>query len=184
MLSCPPSKQLASFMGVVDGWTPVSDFMRVTPYSDDWASVSAALRDGAAAYHAKFGRPAVLVIDGADLIAKNDEKFFGKLQGFAKTCADERHLRVVFVFSDGVALPLLQKSSAYSRCAPPLEVGDVSDSVAVGYLVQRDVPKDRATQAVRQLTGGRFYLLSMVAGWKGPDLDSLRDALDNNVARK
>ncbi len=164
-------------------WTAVSVCLGVFPFPDDWASVSAALAAGAAKYHSSRGKPAVVVIDGADLIAKTDKTFFSKLQGFAKTCADEGHLRVVFVFSDGVTLPMLQASSAYSRCAPPLEVGDVDDDVAVQYLVDRGLTPEDAVAAVQHVAGGRFYLLTMVAESTEP-LDALREALDSMVAKK
>jgi hypothetical protein len=42
-----------------------------------------------------------------DLVAKKDAVFFSDLQDFAKACADNGNLRVVFIFSDGNALPLL-----------------------------------------------------------------------------
>ena len=78
--------------------------------------MSRLLRDAATAYTLRHGRAPTLVLDAMDLVAKKDPAFFSEVQDFAKACADGRILRVVFVFSDGDALPLLLSSSAESRC--------------------------------------------------------------------
>jgi hypothetical protein len=44
--------------------------------------------------------------------------------------------------------------------AEPFEVGDVGDAEAVDLLVSRRFHKDVATELVRDVTGGRFKLLS------------------------
>ena len=92
------------------------------------------LAAAAANFKSKHGRPAVLVIDAADRLAKEYPAFLGTLQDFAKDCADSKTLRVVFVSSDGAALPLLMARSARSRMARPYEVGEVSDDQAVVHL--------------------------------------------------
>ena len=126
--------------------------------------VRQALLNTATAYKKKHNRPIVLVIDAADRIAKDNPKFFGILQDFAKDCADQGLLRVVFVSSEGVALPLLQSSSAWSRSLPPIEVGEITDDQAVAYLVKRGVEEENAQDAVKNITGGRFSMLVEHAG--------------------
>jgi len=107
------------------------------------------------------------VLDAMDLVAKSDPAFFAQVQEFAKACADAGVLRVVFVFSDGSALPLLLSSSAKSRCGRDqvLEVGDISLEEAVAYI-KGTFPASRyaqdeaqAWELVRTVTGGRFPLL-------------------------
>ncbi len=107
----------------------------------------------------KHKRPLVLVIDAADRVAKENPKFFFILQNFAKDCADKGILRVVFVSSEGVALPMLQSPSAWSRALRPIEVGEISDDDAVKYMELRGVWHDVALDAVKNITGGRFSLL-------------------------
>ena len=104
-------------------------------------------------------KPAVLVIDGADLIAKKNESFFATLQDFAKLGADMGVLRVVFISSDGVALNILQSRSAISRAAPVLEICEIDDSSAIEYLHKAGVDMPRAELAVSDVTGGSFALM-------------------------
>eukprot|EP00732_Lithocolla_globosa_P002774 Lithocolla_globosa_v1_NODE_1945_length_2247_cov_4.583485.p1 type:complete len:419 gc:universal NODE_1945_length_2247_cov_4.583485:393-1649(+) len=131
-----------------------------------WNLLEEELITTAEKFKSKHGRPPVLVIDGADLIAKHDPTFFVRLQNFAKSSADRGKLRVVFVASEGHALPLLLESSAKSRLEV-YEVGDVSDKQAVEFLVEHDIPEDRANDAVKTITGGRFSLLQeYVRGFK------------------
>ena len=133
------------------------------PLASYWP-VQQALLNTATAYKKKHNRPIVLVIDAADRIAKDNRKFFGILQDFAKDCADQGLLRVVFVSSEGVALPLLQSSSAWSRSLRPIEVGEITDDQAVAYLVKRGVDEGNAQAAVKNITGGRFSMLVEHAG--------------------
>jgi hypothetical protein len=129
-----------------------------------WMKVKHALEATADAYKAKHGRPMTLVIDAADLVAKESETFFGRLQEFAKKCADKKTMSVVFVSSEGVVLPLLMRASSWSRAHDPFEVGDIPDADAVAYLVKRGVPRDRAENAVGTITGGRLALLIRYVG--------------------
>lgn len=80
-----------------------------------WSRLSRVLTAAAARYKVKHGTAPTLVLDAMDLVAKDDPAFFLVLQNFAKASADAGTLRVVFVFSDGAALPLLLSSSADLR---------------------------------------------------------------------
>jgi hypothetical protein len=125
-----------------------------------WGVLYAQLQVAAAAYQARHGRPAVLVLDAADYVAKLQPELFHSLQSFAKECADGGALRMVLVSSEGVALPLMRASSAWSRLLkPPYEVPDLLDAQAVQYLVGRGLAQGEAEEAVRTTTGGRFALL-------------------------
>jgi hypothetical protein len=96
-----------------------------------------------------------------DRVAKDDAKLFQHIQGFAKDCADEGVLLVVFVFSDGTALPLLESNSAVSRADDSLEVDDLTDAEAIAYLDSTlHVPHERAKEMVQSITGGRLSLLN------------------------
>jgi hypothetical protein len=124
-----------------------------------WRVLAPVLKAAAARFRARHGRPAVLVLDAMDLVAKEDPKFFTEVQNFAKEYADKGTLRVVLVFSDGRALPLLQGNSARTRAVMPLEVGDISDKEALTFLKALEVDAVRAEALVREVAGGRFSLL-------------------------
>jgi hypothetical protein len=107
----------------------------------------------------------VLVVDAVDRLAKGDAPLLHVLQEFAKDSADRGSLRIVFVSSEGHALPLLQSASAWSRALkPPYEVGDVEDEQAILFLVGEGVDRERAEEAVGSITGGRFSLMRDFVG--------------------
>ncbi len=84
------------------------------------------LLEAAAKYKQKHGRPMVLVIDSVDVLAQKSPDFLGTIQDFAKNCADLGTLRIVFITSDGSALPLLVSRSAWSRAQKPAyEIGEI-----------------------------------------------------------
>jgi hypothetical protein len=128
-----------------------------------WPLLRRALEAAATRFYAKHARPAVLVIDAADFVAKTDPHFLLDLQNFAKVGADMGTLRVVFVSSEGAVLPLMRASSSWSRALLPYEVRDVDDAQAVGYLISRGMALSVAEEAVRTIAGGRFALLLYVA---------------------
>jgi hypothetical protein len=88
----------------------------------------------------------VLVIDAADFVAKKNTKLFLDLQNFAKVCADMGMLRVVYVSSEGIVLPLLRASSSWSRALLPYEVQDIDDARAVDYLINRGMARPVAEE--------------------------------------
>jgi hypothetical protein len=148
-----------------------------------WSLLSRMLRKAASLYHVKHGKAPTLVLDAMDLVAKSDPAFFAQVQDFAKACADAGVLRVVFVFSDGSALPLLLSSSAETRCDTDqiCEVGDISDAEAEAYVVRcfGRTPK-QAAELVRTVTGGRFPLLQTY-GKSARPLADIRRELDNRT---
>ena len=128
-----------------------------------WSAMTPWLLKAAKAYKTKHGRPAVLVLDAADFIAKEDPPLFMKLLEFAKAASDAGTLRVVFGSSEGHVLPLLEKVSARSRALEPYEIGDLSDADAVEFVVKRGVPPDQARELVSTVAGGRFSTLGSLA---------------------
>jgi hypothetical protein len=146
-------------------WDPFGAVRRFLSGSEEsvasWEPLKEALEKVAFAFLQRHKRPLVLIIDAADLIAEDDPSFFRHLQGFAKAGAGKGTMRVVFVCSESAALSLLQSNSAWR--AKPYEIGDVIDSLAIDYLVRRNVPADRATNAVATVTGGRYTLLTQYA---------------------
>ena len=117
------------------------------------------LKEVGAAYAAEYGRPPVLVVDGADILHKTDPQFLTHLQTLAKTCADNNSLLVVFVMSEKAAFNMLQSHSHASR-SKVFVVGDVEDNEAVKFLVSKGIDEKNATAAVARITGGRFALLN------------------------
>lgn len=162
----------------------------VVPTSRDepratWSLLSEFLVKAALRYKARHGVAPTLVLDAMDLVAKDlDAGFFFVLQDFAKACADGALLRVVFVFSDGRALPMLQSSSASSRTERVYEVGDISDQDAVAYVRAhfggiRD--EAQAQELVHTIAGGRFNLLRILGSSAVP-VASIRRELNSKTA--
>ena len=128
-------------------------------YDALWSQLEDKLLDAGAAYLAKYGRPPVLVVDGADVLYKENPKFLTKLQTLAKNAADANTLRVVFVMSEKAAFEMLQSHSHSSR-SKIFVVGDIDDNEAVKFLVANGVDEKNAQDAVARITGGRFALLN------------------------
>ena len=128
-------------------------------YDALWSQLEDKLLDAGAAYLAKYRRPPVLVVDGADVLYKENPKFLTKLQTLAKNAADANALRVVFVMSEKAAFEMLQSHSHASR-SEVFVVGDIDDNEAVEFLVSSGVDEKNAQDAVARITGGRFALLN------------------------
>ena len=155
------------------------------PYST-WILVSSMLIKVGTKFRTKYNRPMVLVIDSADVLAKTNPQFLGTIQDFAKNCADMGILRVVFVSSDGSALPLLMSRSAWSRAEKPaFEIGEISDDEAVVFLVKAGVAEDEARLAVANVTGGLFALLNnyISAHKAGKNYDEIVETLDTKTSK-
>ena len=148
-----------------------------------WSELSKHLQKAAILYKARHGVAPTLVLDAMDLVAKEDPAFFAVVQNFAKATADGGLLRVVFVFGDGHALPLLLSSSASTRLVT-YEIGDIADEDAIAYLQSR-YGETRNTAQTRELvetiTGGRFPLLQSYGASSTP-LAAVRDELCRDTA--
>ena len=144
-----------------------------------WQALEPCLVRAAELYASKHGVPPVLVLDGMDLVAKEDPAFFVTMQNFAKKCADMGTLSVMLVFSNGRALPLLRSSSAFTRAGVICEVGDISDEEARSFLSNMYSVKDvdRVAALVDQIAGGRFPLL-IKCGLSSNSLDAISRELD------
>ena len=146
-----------------------------------WQKLEPCIFRAAVLYASKHKAPAVLVLDGMDLVAKKDPEFFLVIQDFAKKCADTGVLSIVLVFSEGRALPLLQSSSAITRAGVIYEVGDISDQDAEKWLRKEyNVEATRAAALVAQVAGGRFPLLRM-CGSSSKSVDAISKELDIKV---
>ena len=145
------------------------------------------LVDAAAKFKAKHGRPMVLIIDSADRLAKQCPAFLELLQDFAKKRADEGNLRIVFISSDGSALPLMMARSSWSRAKkPPFEIGEIPDDQAVEYLMKKGIREDEAKLAVANLTGGLFVSLNdfATASLKGMTYEQLAEQRDRALRKR
>jgi hypothetical protein len=147
-----------------------------------WNVLRLSILRAAKRYLDAHGEPPTLVLDGMDLVARRDVDFFLELQDFAKLCADKGILRLVFVFSDGRALPLLQASSAFTRARAVYEVCDIDDAEAVAWLqAEYQLDGARAKDIVASIAGGRFPLLRQCADSRGT-LEEMREVLDTKTA--
>jgi hypothetical protein len=152
--------------------------------SATWARASFVIQGAAIKFVNKHKRPAVLIIDGAERLAQKNPEFLAKLQRFAKDRTDEGSLRMVFVSSDGSVLEQLQSRSAWSRARDPFEVCDISDKEAVEFLKGQGVEQEKAEEAVRDITGGRFELLrKFVESWAANGTESTRQELYDKIRK-
>lgn len=126
-------------------------------------------------YKQYYGKIPILVIDGVDLLAKNEPEACASLVIQSKILANEGLLKVVLVSSEGTIMPILDRLSAMNR-GLIYEVGDVSYEKAHNYLTLNGIPKDVATELVKSI-GGRLVhlessivLMRMSAGWRDEDV--------------
>ena len=121
------------------------------------AEVFSVIEEGGLLYKKKEKKVPVLIIDGADIIAKNDmELFFGLLE-WAKKCANEDTVLVVMGSSDGHVLRTVDKHSCKSRAAPLVEVEDFPKFNDLKDLFdRRGVPREVAEYLFNEITGGRL----------------------------
>ena len=146
-----------------------------------WQALEPCILKAAELYTTKHGVPPVLVLDGMDLVAKEDPAFFLKMQDFAKKSADMGTLNVMFVISNGHALPLLQSSSAITRAGVIYEVGDISDEEATKWLIKEYAVNDtKAAALVHQIAGGCFPLLTM-CGISKKSVGAISEELDTKT---
>lgn len=80
-----------------------------------WKFLEPVLRKALLQYKRDESKPAVLIFDNVNQYAKENQQLLAVLQLFAKECADQRLARIIFVGSESLALPIFQKTSAYSR---------------------------------------------------------------------
>ena len=89
------------------------------------AQVFSIIEEGGLLYKKTYGNKVpVLIIDGADIVAKNNRKLFDGLLEWAKKCANEDSVLVVMGSSDGHVLRYVDKQACKSRAAPFVEVTD------------------------------------------------------------
>ena len=154
-------RQPSAFVLRIKRWVDGVTYQKIgEPTPDDLGkALFAKLKVAGAAYLAKYGRPPVLVVDGADVLYKKNPEFLTDLQTLAKNAADANTLRVVFVMSEKAAFEMLQSHSHASR-SEVFVVGDIDDNEAVEFLVSSGVDEKNAQDAVARITGGRFALLN------------------------
>ncbi|RHZ60327.1 hypothetical protein Glove_355g68 [Diversispora epigaea] len=153
------TKELANHLDSHKGFTWYIKPVENSKYPT-WNLLKAQLVNMSYYYEEKYKRPVVLVLDQVDRIAKKDSEFLGILQDFAKDCADNYSLVIIFVASEGLVSRLLQSRSAWSRASISFEVGDIPDEEAVKFLQNFAIDPKIAERVVKYLTGGRFALLN------------------------
>ena len=99
----------------------------ILPQNDEitaLAQVFSIIEEGGLLYKKTYCKVPVLIIDGADIVAKNNRKLFDGLLEWAKKCANEDSVLVVMGSSDGHVLRYVDKQACKSRAAPFVEVTD------------------------------------------------------------
>ena len=110
-------------------------------------------------YHEDYDTVPVLIIDGTDIVAKNNKKLFDALVEWAKRCANDDSLLIVLGSSDGHVLRYLDRQSCKSRSAPFIEVTDffTLDEELEDLFIRKGVKdKDDQKYLFDNVTGGRL----------------------------
>jgi len=129
---------------------------------------------GALSYNAKTGKIATLVLDNVNKLPQN---LLVQLQELAKNAADRREYVVVFVTSEGSAVPVLLAQSAKSRMFQ-LVVPDLFEAEAKMMLEKKYKPDDVAF-IYENLTGGRLAHITRFFG--KATLDEATSAMVSDV---
>jgi hypothetical protein len=139
----------------------------MTSKQDDfviWRRICPLLATAVLMYEKKYRKPVVLIFDNINFYAKYNPKLLERMQLFAKDCADARHARIIFVGSESLAIPIFQKTSAFSRSTLfTSQLLDITDAEAAVYLmVKYNLPMFRSRALVKLVAGGRFSVLNKI----------------------
>ena len=137
---------------------------------DALALVLPAIAEGGREYKNKhkLNHIPVLFIDGVDILAKQDKMLYLNLVDWAKKCANEDSLRIVFVCSDSHVL-VLDQQSFKSRLDTLIEIGDVGKNKAIEELMvnKYGVDNDLAEQIYEIVDGRLTDIHKFVSQWRG-----------------
>ncbi|KAI0239630.1 hypothetical protein LSAT2_009639 [Lamellibrachia satsuma] len=136
------------------------------------------IEESAFVYSKRFGRPAVIVVDGIDRLTRNMPEAVDKLLEKAKLWSDTNTVKMVFVSnSESVDRRMQKCPSCWSRAAAPIHIGDLSDADATSFLQRAkhlesiagdaDLTSCMADSYAREtvrLVGGRIHQLIAVKG--------------------
>ena len=120
----------------------------------------------------------VIVIDGVDLLAKQDGRTLHRLLTHAKVLANSDLLKVALVNSEGNVVPVLNKHSYMNR-SNILEIGDISDQQAMEYWLQRDVPVSISKEVVNYVGGRLETCVTALANENKINQDSMKHIREN-----
>ena len=120
----------------------------------------------------KYGRPVVIVIDGANVLTDHFPGALEKLQEKAKLWADTNICKVVFVSNEEETEYILQKSSScWSRAGAPVHVGSLDQSESIDYLTNKTdhgqhqnssgISKEQALDIYSKV-GGKVHTLTLI----------------------
>nr|CAG8569419.1 11351_t:CDS:2 [Entrophospora candida] len=140
----------------------------------NWNLLSMQLLNTARNYMKKYKRPIVLILDQVDRIAMNDQKFIEILQDFAKVCADEGSLIVVFIASEGL-VPQIMRSRSSRESDKGLDLLDSEE-------LESDESDTGSSSAVTEAVGGIPDEMSDASGKKRKTGETLHKI--QNVARE
>lgn len=81
---------------------------------------------------------------------------------FARTCANEENLIIVFISSDGAVLPAVKNLSACANRGWYIQIGDLDKGTSIKYLTDHGIP-DCVSKEVHEYVGGRIVDLQECA---------------------
>lgn len=101
-----------------------------------------------------------LVIDGADIL--DPTVAFVSLVDQAKSLSNSDLLKVIFVSSEGIVIPLLEFTSSKTRAATTVEIVDIMDKDAV-LLLSKVMPLKLAQDLMAVIGGRLCHLLLAIS---------------------
>ena len=138
---------------------------------DSLALILPVIADGGKLYKEEHNRCIpVLFIDGVDILAKQkdpaDQKLYTNLVDWAKKCANEDSLRIVFVCSDSHVLALDQQSFK-SRLDDLIEIDDVDETEAMELMEDKYGFSRNLARSICEIIGGRLAdIHKVVSIWR------------------
>lgn len=146
------------------------------------------MQDAAKQFQKKYGRPMVLILDGANYLASDVPEVVKELQYIAAQGAIDKTLRVIFVSEAGSLLPILMedtKSYLWKR-AKCIEIGEISDTEAISYLVKNGIEQEKAHKIVENITGGliislRSYVFERTCSHTTMTFEQILEQADNHL---
>ena len=101
-----------------------------------------------------------LVIDSTNNIVKEKPEMFKALLKKGKSLVNNKVMNVVFVSSEGNAIPALKAVSERSQCARVFHVPDIGEEEAVDILIQNKCEESLAKE-IAKLCDGWLILVSL-----------------------
>ena len=147
---------------------------------DALAYVITAIASGCRKYKDKHGHVPTLFIDGAEILADQNNQLFESLVMWAIKCANDNVLQIVLVSSDSHILHALDVHSIKCRLDNLIEIEDVPEEATVKLMTEKFKMPEYLAKKIYNVTGGRLTdVHKAVSMWMNK-----KEAATNNIHEK